>query len=68
MSEPLMYYGTWAKDDPRRIFVEGAAWWEWTKTGGTMWAADRDTAEVEARKRFPNVQDESPAWRSEREP
>jgi hypothetical protein len=45
--------GSWAKDDPRRLFVDGAAWWEFTKSGGTMWPSDRDRAEAEAERRYP---------------
>jgi hypothetical protein len=45
--------GYWAKDDPRRIFVEGAKWWEFKKTGATMWQSDRNDAEAEAEKRHP---------------
>lgn len=34
-------------------FVNGAKWWEFTSTGGTMWASDRDKAFVEAERRYP---------------
>lgn len=43
----------WSKDDPRYIFVLGAAWWEFEKTGGTIWPYDRHKAEKEAERRFP---------------
>ena len=33
-------------------FVRGAQWWEYHKTGATMWPSDRDIAEAEAVKRF----------------
>ena len=33
-------------------FVCGAKWWEFTSTGGTMWASDRDKAWVEAERRY----------------
>ncbi len=29
-------------------FVQGAQWWEWRKTGATMWASDRNEAEYVA--------------------
>ena len=35
-------------------FVQGAQWWEYHKTGATMWASDRDRAEGEAEKRAAN--------------
>lgn len=35
-------------------FVQGAQWWEYHKTGATMWASDRDQAESEAEKRTVN--------------
>ena len=35
-------------------FVQGAQWWEYHKTGATMWASDRDQAEGEAEKRASN--------------
>lgn len=44
--------GTWAGDDVRRWFVDGASWWEFTKTGCTMWPSDRDRAEAEAESRL----------------
>lgn len=31
-------------DDLRRMFVDGAKWWEFTKTGGTMWQSDQEKA------------------------
>jgi hypothetical protein len=36
-------------------FVHGAAWWEFTSTGGTMWQSDRNRAEQEAERRYPAV-------------
>lgn len=44
--------GKWPNNDPRSAFVAGAAWWEFTKTGATIWASDRDRAEAEAERRF----------------
>jgi len=35
-------------------FVQGAQWWEYHKTGATMWASDRDQAEGEAEVRAAN--------------
>jgi hypothetical protein len=46
-------FGTWHDDDLRRAFVDGAAWWEHTSTGATMWPSDRRQAEVAAEERFP---------------
>lgn len=43
----------WAKDDPRRIFVEGAKWWEFESDSATMWQADVRRAEEEAQRRYP---------------
>ena len=31
-------------------FIQGAKWWEWKKTGGTMWPSDEDVAGSEAAK------------------
>ena len=45
--------GRWPADDPRRIFVDGAKWWEFHSTGFTMWRRDIDLAEAEAERRFP---------------
>jgi len=44
--------GTWKALDFRRAFVEGAKWWEFQKTGATMWQSDRDLTEQEAEKRW----------------
>lgn len=44
-----------AKGYARLAFVEGAAWWEFTKTNATMWTADRDLAEAEAARRYPGA-------------
>lgn len=35
-------------------FVQGVKWWEYNRTGGTMWASDRRLAEKEARVRSRN--------------
>lgn len=35
-------------------FVQGAKWWEYNRTGGTMWASDRRLSEKEARIRSRN--------------
>ncbi len=35
-------------------FVQGAQWWEYHKTGATMWPSDRDQAEGEAETRAAN--------------
>jgi hypothetical protein len=44
---------SWADDDLRRAFVAGAAFWEFHQTGGTIWSSDRDIAEDEAERRYP---------------
>ena len=49
---PAVIVGTWAKDDIRRVFVDGAKWWEWQKEGATMWNSDVKLAEEEATKRY----------------
>jgi len=46
-------FGTWAKGDLRRAFVEGAKWWEYKSTGATMWQSDVRAAEAEAEMRYP---------------
>jgi hypothetical protein len=51
---PTLVEGYWPVDDVRRIFVEGAKWWEFHSRGGTMWQSDTQIAEEEADKRFPN--------------
>ncbi len=51
---PPYIEGTWPEDDLRRAFVAGAKWWEFTSTGGTMWASDRNKAEKEAEIRYPD--------------
>lgn len=40
--------GTWPERCEQRAFVKGAAWWEIQRSGGTMWASDRDKAEAAA--------------------
>ncbi len=35
-------------------FVQGAKWWEFTSTGGTMWQSDQQLAEKEAIRRKQN--------------
>ena len=51
--------GKWVKDDPRRAFVSGAKWWEWTVSGATMWPEDVDKAERAAETRYPMNKGES---------
>jgi len=41
----------WLRDAFVKAFVEGVKWWEWQKTGATLWPADRDKAEQEATSR-----------------
>jgi hypothetical protein len=40
-------------DTLQGAFLNGAKWWEWQSTGGTMWASDRDKAWAEAETRYP---------------
>ena len=49
---PRVKEGSWPQVCVQRAFVEGAKWWEYHKTGCTMWPSDRDTAEDEAVKRY----------------
>lgn len=35
-------------------FVQGAKWWEYCSTGGTMWQRDQIKTEEEARRRLQN--------------
>lgn len=35
-------------------FIEGAKWWEYHKTGFTMWQSDQHDAEREAQRRAKN--------------
>jgi len=46
--------GTWPEDDLRRAFVDGAKWWEYYTTAFTMWPSDRQLAEEEAERQYPN--------------
>jgi hypothetical protein len=48
--------GTLPADDLRRAFVMGAQWWEHHQTDCTMWQSDRNLAEEQAEKTFPNGQ------------
>jgi len=47
-----MKEGTWPKNDVRRAFVAGAKWWEFKRTGATMWQSDQTLAEEEATRRY----------------
>jgi hypothetical protein len=54
LAEPDVPTGeVWNRDDPRSAFVAGAKWWEFTRSGATMWPSDRDKAGDEAEKRYP---------------
>lgn len=44
--------GSWPLFCRHRAFVDGAAWWEFTSRGATMWASDRGRAEAEAVLRY----------------
>ncbi len=52
MTDPCLG-GTWPKDDLRRAFVSGAKWWEFVKTGSTMWPSDVHNAEDAAERKYP---------------
>ena len=51
--------GTWPRG-VHRAFVEGAQWWEFHKTGATMFPSDRDLAEERAVEKY-GPADERPA-------
>ena len=40
--------GSWPDQCLQRAFVDGAKWWEFQRTGGTMWQSDQDKAEQAA--------------------
>jgi hypothetical protein len=44
--------GTWPEGCLQRAFVDGARWWEFYKTGASMWQSDRHLAEAEAVKMY----------------
>lgn len=44
--------GSWPEDSLQRAFVEGAKWWEFQKTGATMWQEDQGKAEQAAIDRY----------------
>lgn len=44
--------GTWPKNDIRRAFVAGVAWWQYDEYGFSMWTNERRRAEKEAEKRY----------------
>lgn len=56
--------GTWGKFDIRRAFVDGAKWWEYHQSGGTMFQSDRNLAEEEAERRYKFTAEEKdlPEW------
>lgn len=51
--ENAMVQGWWPEDDLRRAFVAGAKWWEFEKTGATMWTSDVRKMEGVAELRYP---------------
>ena len=51
---PRRIEGTLPADDLRRVFADGAAWWNFNSTGFTMFGSERRDAEAEAEARFPN--------------
>ncbi len=42
-----------ARSATYHAFVQGAKWWEWHKTGGTMFQSDQRLAEFAAEERYP---------------
>jgi hypothetical protein len=50
-------------------FVQGAQWWEFHKTGATMWASDRNNAERQAKTMANNgTLGKSPNYQGEAQP
>ena len=43
-----------ARDSLVIAFAQGAQWWEYHRTGATMWPSDRDQAEGEAETKLAN--------------
>lgn len=54
MSRISFFDGNLPPDDLRRAFVMGAKWWEFLKSGATMWQSDQRLAEEKAEEIFPN--------------
>lgn len=50
----LQRHGSVTPDALIVAFVQGAQWWEYHKSGATMWGSDRDEAEGAAQKRAAN--------------
>ena len=46
--------GDWPANDPRRAFVAGASWRAWDMEGWTLFGSERDKAEEEAERRYPD--------------
>lgn len=44
--------GPWGPRDSRRLFVNGAKYWEYHVTGATMWNHDVAIVEAEAERRY----------------
>jgi hypothetical protein len=44
--------GSWPLRCVQRAFVDGAAWWQFHRTGSTMFSTEREEAEDEAVKRY----------------
>ncbi len=44
--------GVWPADDPRRVFVAGAAWWQFHNGGATAFSSERGEMEDEAQRRI----------------
>ena len=43
---------TLTKDDILQAFVEGAKFWEWHKTGATMWQSDQNLCLQKAKEKY----------------
>lgn len=48
----LLLGGGWSPHDPRRFFVDGAKWWQFTANGATAFPSEVDAMEAEATRRY----------------
>ena len=54
----------WPKDCVQRVFVEGAAWWQYHHGGATAFPSERDEMEAEAVHRYGNpIMNDLPSYR-----
>ena len=49
-----MGFSPWELDDLRSAFLNGAKYWEFHQTGGTMWQSDQSEVIMKAQERYPN--------------